>query len=202
VDYSRYGKPRYRVTATGCWQWLMSILPKGYGCLRISGQLFLAHRWMYERLRGTIAEGMQIDHLCRNRSCVNPDHMEVVSNAENSRRGLMAKLDYGQVADMRGLASRGVAIAQIARMFGVCWHSANKAVRGIRWLRPHDLPVIPANGSIGERNNRAKLTAEDVSRVRVLHRSGVPCVKIASQFGINRHTVNAVVRRKTWKHVT
>jgi hypothetical protein len=64
-----------------CWLW-RAALTKGYGKFR--GQR--AHRWSWERARGPIPEGMTIDHLCRNRRCVNPDHMELVSAEENARR--------------------------------------------------------------------------------------------------------------------
>lgn len=58
----------------------------GYGQFWIGKKKFLAHRWIYERLIGEIPHGLQIDHLCRNRGCVNPDHLEVVTNQEQQRR--------------------------------------------------------------------------------------------------------------------
>lgn len=72
---------------TGCWVWQRCINPRtGYGQLTVARQVMPAHRWSYEHHVGPIPAGMHIDHLCRNRPCVNPAHLEVVSLAENNRR--------------------------------------------------------------------------------------------------------------------
>lgn len=66
-----------------CWEWLGAVQSAGYGF--ITGRL--AHRLAYEEMVGPIPEGLVIDHLCCNRTCCNPSHMEVVTREENSRRG-------------------------------------------------------------------------------------------------------------------
>lgn len=73
--------------STGCWRWIRPLTRVGYGRFFNHGYQ-PAHRVMYERLRALIPEGLTIDHLCRNRACVNPDHMEPVPIAENIRRGI------------------------------------------------------------------------------------------------------------------
>ena len=70
-----------------CWLWTGSCNPKGYGQFRVGKKKPGAHRVAYEWLVGPIPEGMQLDHLCRVRNCVNSDHLEVVTNLENNRRG-------------------------------------------------------------------------------------------------------------------
>lgn len=85
---------------TGCWNWNGAMLAttgrNQYGRLHQGKhKRVLAHRWAYERLRGPIPEGLVIDHLCRNTKCVNPDHLELVTIAENNRRGLLGVLRKG-----------------------------------------------------------------------------------------------------------
>jgi len=70
-----------------CWEWKATKQPKGYGLFGLEGQSRLAHRVAYELTIGPIPEGLVIDHLCRNRSCVNPAHMEPVTSRENTLRG-------------------------------------------------------------------------------------------------------------------
>jgi hypothetical protein len=71
--------------------WQGYLTPNGYGRLTWEGRTVYAHRWAYERQIGPIPEALVIDHLCRVRSCVNVLHMEIVTLAENTRRGQRAR---------------------------------------------------------------------------------------------------------------
>jgi hypothetical protein len=70
-----------------CWVFTGFRDKGGYGRFTIGKKTHFAHRWAYEYLIGDIPSGLQIDHLCRNRGCVNVFHMEPVTSRENTRRG-------------------------------------------------------------------------------------------------------------------
>lgn len=78
---------------SGCWEWVGARTggtTGGYGSIRIepgSGPRVGAHRLVYEILIGRVPDGRELDHLCRNRGCVNPDHLEPVTHRENLLRG-------------------------------------------------------------------------------------------------------------------
>ena len=73
----------------GCWNW-RGVTTSGYGRIKVHGHTVVAHRVAWELLRGPIPEGLTLDHLCRNRGCVNPDHLEPVTGRENTLRGVGA----------------------------------------------------------------------------------------------------------------
>jgi hypothetical protein len=136
--------------ATGCWVWQRAMNPNGYGQVARSthGGTGYAHRLIYERIRGPIPAGLQLDHLCRNRACVNPAHLEAVTGGENRRRGDGVKLTLEQAQSVHAMLADGDSMATIGRRFGVspacireikCGRNWQDSAAGIH--APHSLGV-------------------------------------------------------------
>ena len=83
---------KYAVSVpTGCWEWHGANTGTGYGQVRHDGRNQLAHRVAFEHYIGAIPDALELDHLCRNRACCNPAHLEPVTHIENTRRGRHAR---------------------------------------------------------------------------------------------------------------
>ena len=102
--------------ATPCWIWRGSLNQNGYG----RDGNGMAHRSYYERAHGPIPEGHTIDHLCRERACVNPDHLEAVTLKENTRRGALARAEGAPAHPFRDARhDLGLSQSDAARLLGV-----------------------------------------------------------------------------------
>ena len=88
-----FRKVEIHLTGKKCWIWSGRRMKRGgYGRFDVTPHIqALAHRWCYEFFNGPIPQGMELDHTCRTTSCVYPDHMEVVSRTENTRRENVAR---------------------------------------------------------------------------------------------------------------
>jgi hypothetical protein len=112
---------------TGCWNWGGTRNPvTGYGMLDNA----YAHRLIYEHEIGPIGVDLELDHLCRNRACVNPDHLEPVAHAENVQRGAVAKLDPDDVELIRASTE---STEDLARRYGVARTTIWRIRRGSGW---------------------------------------------------------------------
>lgn len=80
---------RSAVRQGDCWKWSGAKTPPGYGKLWVNGRCIYAHRLSYVIFKGTINNGREIDHLCKNKSCINPDHLEVVAHIVNLERAMV-----------------------------------------------------------------------------------------------------------------
>src|SRR3990167_4799453 len=72
---------------SGCWIWMGALSKNGYGNVHVRPKNITAHRYVYTQVRGAIPSNLDLDHLCRVRCCVNPDHLQPVTRAVNLGRG-------------------------------------------------------------------------------------------------------------------
>lgn len=128
-DLTRYREADHGFQ-TPCRDWTGSFGRKGYGRIQVQGRHRNAHTVAYEVVNGGLPRGLMPDHLCRNRACIRPDHLEAVTNAENSRRGLNTKLSPESVASIRVATGTHTALA---REFGVSRQTIGDIKRGRKW---------------------------------------------------------------------
>jgi len=117
---------------TPCWVWLRAKSTVGYGRIRIGPRLFQAHRVFYERAIGPVPEGLVLDHLCHNRACVNPNHLEPVPISVNSRRTTNVKLSQSDIQEILRLIGTE-SHASIGRRFGVTGPHIGRIAAGLHW---------------------------------------------------------------------
>lgn len=187
----------YTVTDAGCWQWNGHIDRNGYGkaydASRPRGRrVDWAHRVSYRNHRGEIPKGLTLDHLCANTVCINPDHLEPVTYAENTRRALTRAgkddlhskaarlreegLTYGQIAEALLLTSRAGAASAV-----------ESAIRkGL--VDPGALPEV------------RRLADGDRDDIRALYALGIPQTEIGAWYRVDSSQVSRICNGATSGH--
>lgn len=128
---------------TGCWLWLKYVNEGGYGQSYLNGRLVYAHRMAWEIYRGPIPVGMQIDHVCRVRSCVNPEHLRVVTQRTNlveNSTGLAAR-NIAKTHCLRGhpLSGENLLARRVGRGCRTCFNARAKDRRHERLSRERQM---------------------------------------------------------------
>jgi hypothetical protein len=122
---------------SGCWEWTACVRGNGYGKFTVDGRSTAAHRFAFEEMVGPIPEGLVLDHLCRVRTCVNPDHLEPVTQQVNVLRGEAGARQRAQTSCIRGhafdaantyICGAGKRSCRICRYAAVRAYRARKAV--------------------------------------------------------------------------
>lgn len=172
----------YVVDPGGCWVWLGRLGKDGYGRV---GRSALAHRAVYELHRGPVPAGMTLDHLCRNTACVNPDHLEAVTNRENVLRSegpsaLLARRDR---------CHRG-------HLFTPANTYRRPAAPSVRCCRTcHRMNEAQARRSRGIAPAR-RLDGEQLVRAQKLRTQGLTFRAIGEALGFNHAVVLRALRRE------
>lgn len=113
---------------TACWKWSGCTATKGYGRIYVDGKHVYVHRFSYELFREPVPEDRVIDHLCRNRECVNPLHLEAVTTQTNVLRGetkAAANAAKTHCAHGHALSSENVQLVEGKRRCRPCWQEKN-----------------------------------------------------------------------------
>lgn len=120
----------------GCWLWTGALNSAGYGHFAREGLGVVAHRWFYEQANGPIPAGLVLDHVCRTPRCVNPAHLEAVTNAENCRRGSNTRVTREVAASIQAEYrpySRTASARALGAKYGISEVHAFRIAKGDRW---------------------------------------------------------------------
>lgn len=183
-------------SSTGCWNWNGRIDANGYGEVGRRNGTRKAHRAIYEELRGPISGGLDLDHLCRNHRCVNPDHLEPVSKAENTRRGLSAKLTIRHVEEIRQRYADGnYTLQSLATEYGISPSNVGAIVTGKTWNSEIEHPLLSINNRNRIGASRRKLSDEQVANMRQRFANGeTNCSELGRQYGVSDEQARRIVR--------
>lgn len=118
---------------TPCWIWQHSLQVKGYGQRRYNGAVRLAHQVAYEQAYGVIPDGKEVDHLCRQRSCVNPQHLEAVPHVVNLRRARRTRLNETNADAIRKAVASGESRKALAHRYGIAEQTIAAVVHYRSW---------------------------------------------------------------------
>ena len=152
----------------------------------------MAHRFAYELLVGPIPVGLQLDHLCRNRACVNPSHLEPVTARENVLRGVgRSAQNARKTACVRGHPFTAENTCLDAR--------GGRACRTCARLRAR--VKEPKAPPCGEQTPQARLTAAAVREIRQRYTDGEAVAALSQAFLVSPYTIYDLLRRRTWRHV-
>jgi hypothetical protein len=116
-----------------CWVWTRARDANGYGALGRNGKTLSAHRFVYEQLIGPVPDALELDHLCCNPACVNPDHLEPVTHRTNMERRRWNRLDMEAARRIRSEYARGVAMALLALEYGVNRETIRLVIKNETW---------------------------------------------------------------------
>lgn len=121
---------------TGCWDWQLHTI-YGYAYQYSQSGSSRVHKINYEKKYGSVPKGKVLDHLCKNKKCVNPDHLEIVTVAENTRRGRATKLKKEQVVEILkeiNTTPKWGQYNELAKKYNVSASMIGLIARGQRWV--------------------------------------------------------------------
>lgn len=174
-----------------CWLW-KGALNHGYGSFSIGARQRKAHRFSYELAHGAVPEGLTLDHLCRNRPCVRPDHLEAVTDRENILRGeSFAASNSRKTHCKRGhpfTSENTYRDRKNRRVCRACHYEFNLA-----WEREH---LGRTSRRKAEQHPQAKLTWDDVRAIRA---SSDTSVSLARRYEVHPSTIRRIRLGQKWR---
>jgi hypothetical protein len=216
---------QYVQKTDNCWLWTGATRNFGYGVLHIGGhkgKAERAHRLSWEIHNGPIPNGLYVCHHCDNPACVNPAHLFLGTNQDNvddmvqkgrnfvngeqrskGERHGMAKLTAEQVLQIREEYVRTkTTFSEIGRRYGLSHQTVRRIIRGEAWQHLPSSNAPTEKLTLGENNNMAKLTADQVRSIRAEYaRGNTNRHELGEKYGVSHMAIYRIVKHRTWKHI-
>jgi len=174
-----------------CWEWTGTTRQNGYGCLTREGRNVRAHRVAYELERGPIPDGLVLDHLCRNRACCNPAHLEAVTQQVNILRGVGAGARNAQKTH----CDRGHELSGDNLILSRSWRECRACQK-----QPRTASERTTRHASGEKHPAAKLNYQQAKTLRRLREEeGYSTPRLAREFGIAKSTAYNICVGQRWR---
>lgn len=196
---------------TPCWEWIASVSSLGYGQFHWGDGMVAAHRFTYQWLIGGLQAGIdqEVDHLCRNRKCCNPIHLEAVSHKENTIRGIsFVAINANKTHCVNGhQLDESNTFWQVEnkrsrRRCRSCYAATQaKRVQKKSQERAIFRASTQAKFKRGSEHPQALLTESTVQQIRALNKEGLGYIKLGRLFNVHPQTIANIVKRHTWSHV-
>jgi len=177
-----------------CWIWNGSNNGTEYGKFWLKGKTIYAHRISYFLSYGNIEEGYEIDHLCKNRKCVNPMHLEKVTGKINRNRGNSfsgKNIKRTHCSNGHELTDNNLCEDYLSRGQRVC--------KICRQQQEEKRKISLETGT--DFNHKLKLDNEKVMRILQMRKDGFTGIKIAEIFGVSQGFIYGIFENKYWKHI-
>ena len=192
----------------GCWLWAGTLDKNGYGLFRYGRKSFRAPRIAYKVFCGVDPGQLHVCHSCDVPRCVNPDHLFLGTNADNTndkvakgRHGIGEANGQSKLSteDILFIRSSNKTQKELAAQFGVVPSVIGNVRLRLRWKHIDDgLGKICRGKPRGERNHKSKLKEPDIVGIRLSEDSNVG---LAKKFGVDQSVISRIRARKTWRHV-
>jgi hypothetical protein len=212
----------------GCWPWLGTKTPKGYGLFKLGGRMVLASRLAYLFEYGEDPFPELACHQCDTPSCTRGSHLfsgDQTANMQDAsskgrtasgdrngarrkrekiRRGSahgMSELVDSQVVEMREKYATGVGIAELAEQYGVCKMTVSLIIRGIGWAHVGGPRKDSIPRAHGERHPSAVLSKERAQEILGRQQAGERLRDLAKEYGVGYGTIQALCSGRSWKEL-